>query len=166
GDSWRTGGLVAPELNRLNECTIIERADGTLLMNARAHGAGFRALATSADGGETWSRPVLDRALPCPTCQASMIRLDAREVLFLNPASRNSRRNLTLRLSRDDGRTWSHSRVVNKGRAGYSDVAVTRQGTILCLFENGERDYRERISVVEVTREWLTAGAGGGTEGE
>ncbi|MHC4252750.1 MAG: exo-alpha-sialidase, partial [Planctomycetota bacterium] len=23
GDSWRTGGLVAPELNRLNECTII-----------------------------------------------------------------------------------------------------------------------------------------------
>ncbi|MHC5057161.1 MAG: sialidase family protein [Planctomycetota bacterium] len=165
GDSWRTGGLVAPVLNRLNECTIIERTDGTLLMNARAHGAGSRALATSADGGETWSKPVLDKALPCPTCQASMVRLDAREVLFLNPASRNRRRNLTLRLSPDDGRTWSHSRVVNAGRAGYSDVAVTRQGTILCLFENGERDYRERISVVEVTRDWLTVGAGGGADG-
>ena len=95
-----------------------------------------------------------------------MIRLDAREVLFLNPASQNSRRKLKLRLSADDGRTWSHSRVVNEGPAGYSDVAVTREGEILCLFENGERDYRERISVVAVTREWLAAGAGGGAGGE
>ena len=94
-----------------------------------------------------------------------MIRLNEKEILFLNPAVHRkggshlwSRHNLTLRLSRDDGRTWPHSRILRKRLAGYSDMAITKEGKILCVFENGERDYCERISIVQVDRAWLLAG--------
>ena len=100
-----------------------------------------------------------------PACQASIIRLNEKEILFLNPAIHRkggfhlwSRRNLTLRLSRDEGCTWPHSRVLSKELAGYSDIAVTKDGKILCVFENGKRDYCEKISIVEVERAWLAAG--------
>jgi hypothetical protein len=94
-----------------------------------------------------------------------MIRLNEKEILFLNPAVHRaggfhlwSRRNLTLRLSQDDGKTWPHSRVLRKGLAGYSDMAVTKEGKILCVFENGEGDYCVRMSIAQVDREWILAG--------
>jgi len=168
GKTWKAGGIIpkVPEMNH-GECTIVERSDGSLLMNMRIGGAGtyaygYRALSTSTDGGLTWSKPVVDKNLPGPACQASLIRLDDKEILFLNPAVHRkggfhlwSRRNLTLRVSRDDGKTWAASRVLRKGLAGYSDMAVTKRGTILCLYENGERDYCEKISIVELERSWL-----------
>ncbi len=171
GKTWKAGGMIpwVPEF-RHGECTIVERSDGSLLMNMRtsaprAYSFGFRAVSTSSDHGATWSRPVVDKNLPGPACQGSMIRLNEKEILFLNPAvnyhggfSIGSRRNLTLRLSRDDGRTWPFARVLNEGLAGYSDLAVTKEGKILCVFENGKKDYCEKISIVEVERAWLLAG--------
>jgi len=171
GKTWNAGGLIpfVPEL-RTGECTVVERSDGSLLMNLRTsapglYGIGYRTVSTSTDGGATWSIPVLDKNLPGPGCQGSMIRLNEKEVLFLNPAVHRrggfqirSRRNLTLRLSRDDGRTWPCSRVLNEALAGYSDMAVTKEGKILCVFENGVKDYCERISIVQVDRAWLAAG--------
>jgi len=113
----------------------------------------------------TWSKPALDKNLPEPACQASMIRLNEKEILFLNPAvhrkggfSIRARRNLTLRLSRDDGKSWPCSRVLSKELAGYSDIAVTKAGKILCVFENGKRDYCEKLSIVQVDRAWLVGG--------
>jgi len=110
----------------------------------------------------TWSKPVVDKNLPCPACQASMIRLNGKEILFLNPAVNHhggfsiwSRKKLTLRLSRDEGKSWQASRVLNEGLAGYSDLAIGKNGNILCLFENGERDYCEKITFAELTPSWL-----------
>jgi sialidase-1 len=88
GETWKTGSLVPPELKRLNECAIVEKNDGSLLLNARAYYIGFRAVSLSKDGSITWSNPVLDKNLPDPTCQASMIRLSEKEILFLNPTYR------------------------------------------------------------------------------
>lgn len=179
GKTWNAGGVI-PYVDEMRhgECTVVQRSDGSLLMNMRAGGSGtyalgYRVLSTSSDGGTTWSQPVMDKNLPCPACQASIIRLNEKEILFLNPAVHReggfhlwSRRNLTLRLSQDDGRTWPHSRVLNEGLAGYSDMAVTTDGKILCVFENGEKDYCEKISVVQVDREWLLAGKDAQQEGE
>jgi len=150
---------------------MVVTAKGTVLLfcegrkvSRRAGGDVDLLLKRSEDGGATWSRPVVDRNLPCPACQASMVRLNEKEILFLNPAVHPeggfhlwSRRNLTLRLSRDDGRTWPHARVLNEGLAGYSDMAVTKEGKILCVFENGTNDYCEKISIVQVDRAWLVA---------
>ena len=94
-----------------------------------------------------------------------MTRLNERELLFLNPAVHHaggfnlwSRRNLTLRLSKDDGKTWFTSRMLNEGLAGYSDIAVKKNGQILCVFENGKKDYCEKISIACLERSWLMTG--------
>ncbi len=154
GRTWKTGQLVQPTVDRLNECTIFERADGTLGLNMRAYQLGFRAVCESTDGGLTWSEPVPDRNLPCPTCQASILRLSPREVIFSNPAA-TSRTNMTVRLSTDDAKAWAHARVVDAGPSGYSDLAVTREGHILCLYECGERTYNQKIALARFNRAWM-----------
>ena len=169
GKTWKAGGVIpwVPEF-RHGECTIVERRDGSLLMNMRTsapgkYSFGYRLTSVSKDHGMTWSKPVVDKNLPCPACQASMIRLNEKEILFLNPAVNHnggfsiwSRKNLTLRVSQDDGRSWPESRVLNEGLAGYSDLAIAKNGNILCLFENGTRDYCEKITFVELKRSWLS----------
>lgn len=171
GKTWKAGGIIpsVPEFGH-GECTIVERSDGSLLMNMRigppnAYSFGYRATSESKDGGLSWSKPVVDKNLPCPACQGSLLRLNDEEILFLNPNVNYSggfaiwsRRNLTLRLSKDDGKTWSSARILNKKLSGYSDLAVAKNGNILCVFENGIKDYCEKISIVEVSREWLLAG--------
>ena len=163
GKTWRPGGLVPNNLAG-GECTMVIRSDGSYLMNMRG-GSGYRVISTSTDRGVTWSKGALDKALPEPSCQASIIRLNDKEILFSNPAvhwtgafSIWSRRQLTLRLSKDEGKTWPHARVLNEGLAGYSDIAVTKDGKIFCVFENGGSDYCDKISVVQVDRDWLLAG--------
>jgi sialidase-1 len=172
GKTWVAGGLIpsVPDFG-VGEPTVVETSDGSLLMNMRAGGPGgayalgYRVTSTSADGGKTWSKPVIDKNLPCPACQGSMISLNEKEILFLNPAVSHAggfnlwaRRRMTLRLSGDDGRTWPHALLLNAGLSGYSDMAVTKDGKILCAFENGKQDYCQKISVVQVDRASLVAG--------
>jgi sialidase-1 len=171
GKTWLVGGAVPfVEEIRTGECTVLERPDGSLMMNLRTsapglYGLGHRAVSISTDAGMTWSKPVLDKNLPSTGCQGSIIRLNAKEILFLNPAVHrkggfkiSSRRNLTLRMSRDEGASWPCSRVLNAKLSGYSDMAITKEGKILCIFENGIKDYCEKISIVQVDRTWLAAG--------
>ncbi len=162
GVTWHTGGLVPPTIRRLNEAMVIERRDGSLFLNMRAYGSGYRATSVSKDAGVTWCEPVLETDLPCPTCQASMIKLTDREVLFANPAvtvdgkvSGANRRNLTVRLSTDEGRTWKYSHELDPGRAGYSDLAVAKDGTIFCLYECGEERYNQRLTIARFNRAWI-----------
>lgn len=162
GRTWETGKLVPPTINSLNECTVLERADGSLLLNMRAYRAGARAISESTDGGVTWSSPVLDSQLPCPTCQASIIRLSAEAVVFSNPASK-TRDKLTIRLSADQGRTWSQSRVLEPGPAGYSDLAITQDGDVLCIYECGEKVYNEKIAIARLSRAWILDRSGSKT---
>jgi sialidase-1 len=163
GASWKASRLVPPgDLNQLNECVALERNDGSLLLNLRAHLLGCRALSISRDGGATWSGPVRAPDLPCPTCQASLIRLSPDEVLFSNlarsatnlKAARN-RRNLTVRLSRDEGKTWPDARVLEPGPSGYSDLAILPDRSVLCLYECGEKVYNERIRAARFSRAWI-----------
>jgi hypothetical protein len=37
-------------------------------------------------------------------------------------------------------------------------MAVTKDGKILCVYENGERDYCEKLTVALVDPKWLAAG--------
>jgi sialidase-1 len=160
GESWRAGGLVSADVPLMNEATVVERSTGELLINMRARNAGHRAEACSYDGGLTWTSPTLDSTLIDPTCQGSIYRTDEGKFLFSNPATdqvghSKYRRNVTLRVSHDEGRTWSRSLTLDAGPSGYSDIAQRRDGHILCLFENGKDVYREKISIVAVNKRWM-----------
>lgn len=156
GRTWKTGGLVRPELHNLNECTVFERMDGTLYLNMRSQNSGYRAVSESKDGGNSWTLPVLDRNLPCPTCQGSILRVTDHGVVFANPAS-SSRTKMTVRYSNDEAKTWGNARVLEAGPSGYSDLAMTQDGYVLCLFECGNKVYNEKITIARFPLAWIAA---------
>lgn len=163
GKTWTLGGVARPACN---ECQVIERADGSLLLNMRSYaGKGCRAVATSADGGRTWSDVSHDAALIEPVCQASLIRYTPADaagrsvVLFSNPASAKARVAMTVRASLDDGRTWAASKVIDPGPSAYSCLAVLPGGDVGCLYEGGSKNPYERITLARFPLAHLTGDA-------
>lgn len=163
GATWRLGGETGPGVN---ECEVVERTDGSLLLNMRNYDRRqrCRAIATSRDGGLTWSAPAFDKTLIEPVCQASIRRHCRAEgngkgrILFSNPASEKSREKMTVRLSYDDGATWPVSKLLHAGPAAYSCLAVLPDGTTLCLYERGGRSPYEKITLARFSLDWLIDG--------
>ena len=160
GRTWQIGGL---EDEMTNESTIVELSDGSLLHNMRSyHKKSRRAVATSKDGGMTWSPVELDEALIEPVCQASVLRGtwpdngEKSRILFSNPASAK-REKLTVRVSYDEGATWPVSKEIHTGPAAYSNLAMLPDKSIGCLFERGEKHSYEKITLARFPLNWLEA---------
>ncbi|MBC8235512.1 exo-alpha-sialidase [bacterium] len=156
GGCWKLGGVLGEDTN---ECEVVQTCDGSLYINMRSYkGNNRRAYAWSKDGGITWSEVFEDDILIEPVCQASIVSYNEDCVLFSNPAS-TKREKMTVKVSYDECRTWTVSKVLNPGPSGYSNLAVASDMTICCLYERGESDYRETITFAQFSIEWLTDGA-------
>lgn len=174
GKTWNIGGSTD---KKTNECIAIETADGHLCVNSRNQSPKlpeepfYRKVSWSSDGGLTFAPFVRDAGLPEPVCQASLCRYSLEvedgknRVLFSNPSfhSKGSRRNMTVKLSYDECRTWPISKVICHWYASYSDLCVTQDKTICCLYERGkEKDpsffYSGDIVFVRFDLEYLTDG--------
>ena len=147
----------------MNESQVVELADGAggLLLNMRNTAkAARRAQSLSHDGGQTWTAPEYPPELVEPRCQASILRYNwpnAKEpgrIIFSNPSSPR-RRDLTVRLSRDDGKTWPVSRTLHEGPAAYSCLALLPDKTIGCLYECGHTNAYEKITFARFPLAWL-----------
>jgi sialidase-1 len=68
-----------------------------------------------------------------------------------------TRRNVTAKLSYDDGVTWPISRVLDDGPwSAYSDLAVMPDGEILCLYERGQvNGVTQAVRLLRFSEEWL-----------
>lgn len=162
GKTWQLGGAIRPAVN---ECQVVELTDATLLMNMRNYDRRVttRAVATSRDGGMIWSQVRHDPALVEPICQASLVRYDSSSaggqdwLLFSNPAHGRTgiRRDMTVRLSRDGGKTWPIERLLWPGPSAYSCLAVLPDGEIACLLEGGPDNPYERIVFAHFGLPWL-----------
>ncbi len=163
GKTWQIGGVVQPDVN---ECQIVELVDGALMLNMRNYAKGpcaekRRAIATSIDGGLTWSQVWHDQTLIEPVCQAALIRVtaqpaaDRNRLLFSNPASNSKREKMTLRLSYDEGRTWPVARELHAGPTAYSALAVLPAGTMGCLYERGVQHSYETLTFARFSLAWL-----------
>lgn len=135
GKTWQLGGIV--QQNKVNESTVAELSDGTLMLNMRS-GSGSRMVALSTDGGSSWSDAKADVHLPDPTCQGSLLSYTDKDLLFFsNPSSSASRENMTIKRSTDDGRTWSSAYRVYDGPSAYSDIVMIDDAHIGILYEGG-----------------------------
>jgi sialidase-1 len=155
GKTWRLGGVVGP---LCNESQAVELRDGRLLLNVRSYrGNSRRLVAVSKDQGETFFAPAEDRELIEPVCQASIFRHPGPRggVLFSNPAS-TKREKMTVRLSRDEGKTWPYARALHDGPSAYSCLAVLPDGTVACLYERGAKNAYETITLARFSLDWLT----------
>jgi sialidase-1 len=155
GRTWHRGEIVPPLLANMSETAAVELESGEVLFNIRSEDRSHRrALSVSPDGSGKWSRPALDPVLKEPVCMGNLLRLNFAgdrqpgRIIFCNPDSdihtgsvgeswdnNKDRVNLTLRLSRDDGKTWSSSLVIDPGISGYCDLAFDRDDTIYVLYE-------------------------------
>lgn len=180
GRSWKAGSIAAyntPELTNPNESALTQLNDGRVMINIRSGSkAHLRAISISPDGISNWSKPVFDTALFDPICMAGLIKLPLKAtaakkgkekrttvLAFSNPDSRDipkhPRRNLTLKISPDEGQSWPVSMVINKGAAGYSDLAVENNGKktgfIYCLYETNTVGQGWNYSLVLKKIKWI-----------
>lgn len=155
GNTWKTGPAIAPGTD---ESKAVELAGGAVLQNMR--NGGTRAIARSHDGGITFDPATHDEALIDPSCNAGLARYRGgrRDLLVFTNAAAAQRRNLTVRLSPDGGRTWPRSRVLHAGPAAYSTVVPLRDGTLAVLFECGETSSTERITFARFDLDWVERG--------
>ncbi len=160
GETWRLGGAARP---KMNECQVVELADGkgTLLLSLRSYfGDNRRAQSVSFDGGQTWTPPESHPQLVDPICQACVLRYNWPEgkrpgrILFSNPASPR-RKNMTVRISYDDGKTWPTAKTLHADASAYSCLSVLPDGTIGCLYERGGTNAYEKITFARFPLSWL-----------
>ncbi|MEM7531448.1 MAG: sialidase family protein [Chloroflexota bacterium] len=158
GAHWHIGGIVD---EGTNECAIVELMDRVLYINCRNYvGEKRRAVAWSFDQGDTFKHFRWEDKLIEPICQGSLVRLttaqhqDANRIAFANPAS-TERAKMTVRLSEDEGWNWSDGKLLHEGPAAYSDLAVTGDGMIHCLYECGEEHPYEVMRLARFDLDWL-----------
>ena len=156
GANWALSENV--EMPSSNEATGAQLQDGRVMLNIRQQNGEKRQrlIALSEDGGVHWSKVFFDSTLIGPVCQASLLNVQLPNgqegLLFSNPASRDSRTNLTARLSIDDGQNWSFARSIRLGTSAYSDLVQTEQQEIGCLYEHGNSG---SIFYAQFNFEWL-----------
>jgi sialidase-1 len=178
GKTWKRGEIAVPnseEYVNPSETIVAQLSDGRVMLNVRSESKAHRRLVTySKDGATKWTKPAFHDELLEPICMASIVA--AREsgkpvLIFANPHNleraaggaepgrSRDRRNLVIKMSRDDGKTWPVSRVLDPGVAAYSDLAVLPDGTILCLYErSGEKGISTRtafLTLAKFTVDWL-----------
>ena len=155
---------------------------------------GLRWYARSDDHGDSCCEHGQVQEQITPGCHAGLTSYptdgdDQPDILlFSNPAwfyyrqpPSWNRIRMTVRATYDDGRNWPLGKLVEEGHAGYSDLAVTADKTILCLYETHldwpqekvdawydsfshhrkRRPHTEQISVARFNLEWLTSGKKG-----
>jgi sialidase-1 len=152
GLNWSLGGSTPTDM--VNECTVAEISKGKLMLNMRNYNEiRLRRYSISSDGGITWSSLKSDQTLIEPVCQASLISFKngrKRALAFSNPASTNSRTNMTVRISYNEGKTWKTSNVIHKGPSAYSNMVQLPNGNLACLYEAGDKNPYESIVFEEL----------------
>jgi sialidase-1 len=142
GQTWERSALV-PDPEGGNENQLVELSDGRLLMDIRQNRGPRRWFSGSADGGRTWSphRPGL--AVTRVMCAIERVPLAEGSCLVWTGPGGPERRRLVLRVSRDDGKTFSPGKQISGQFAAYSDLTVLPDRGVGVFWERGvERGYQ------------------------
>lgn len=144
-----------------NESTAAELGNGDLMMNSRNQKGDIREriISISKDGGQTWEKSYFDKTLIDPVNEGSLLNIGTKNgkniLAFSNTADTKQRNFLTLRISEDDGKTWTKNFLIEGNKeakddvAAYSDLVKINKNTIGILYERD--NYKE---IVFTTVKW------------
>ncbi|MFG3259417.1 exo-alpha-sialidase [Streptomyces sp. NPDC048172] len=158
GKTWKAGSEAGTDVN---ESKAVQRSTGAVTQNMRHNSGGARYYATSPDATAPFGAMTRSDALPDPGNNADEIAYLkpgagkpglTGTALFSNTASTSGRNELTVRLSEDDGATWSRRAVIKPGAAGYSALSVLKDGSVGNLYEVGDKG---GIYFTRLTTDWL-----------
>ena len=163
-DHGKTWYFIDTPITPADESKIVELEDGSWMINSRVNGKGMRYVHISTDEGKSWqTRP--ESQLIDSGCNASIIRYtsekdgdDKNRLLFSNAKMKDARMNMTVRISYDEGETWSEGKTIYAGSSAYSSLTVLDNGDIGLFFE---KDEYSKNTFVSFSLEWLTDGEDG-----
>ncbi len=144
-DHGKTWHIHSPAKDQTTESQVAELPDGSLMLNMRDNRGGSRSVAVTRDMGRTWKEhPSSRSALREPVCMASLISVRASEnvsgknlLLFSNPDNTSARNRITIKVSLDDGLTWSNGLLLDEDSGwGYSCLTMIDPETVGILYES------------------------------
>ena len=157
GETWRLSEPIRSTPPNLQP-SVIERSDGSLLAFCRyyvypvpdEHGRIW--MATSQDGGETWSQ-ANRTSLRNPNAAIDMVKNRAGNVVLAFNDATNKRTPLKVALSEDEGETWPYQKQIESspGTYDYPAIIQSRDGLIHLTYS----DNHLAIKHVTFDEEWL-----------
>ncbi len=167
GRTWRADAtVVSPPPQRdatLQEPGVLELKDGRLWMWMRTR-QGCQYESFSSDGGVHWSEPKAG-GLASPCSPATIARLPwSGDLLCIwndhsgwHAFAKEKRTPLCAAISRDDGRTWGKSRVIEGNPGGwycYTSITFVQDRAIVSYAFRESKD-RIGLKVIALPRNWL-----------
>ena len=161
GVTWQVSGRASVGGD---EAKVTELADGRILMSIRH--SGKRWYNISEDGGETWQPTTSTwNDITAPACNGDMIRFtsenqghDRNRLLHSVPYG-NSRTDVSVYVSYDEGETWPVRKCIVPYSSAYSSLCILPDGTIGLYVEEAYAGASGYSTVFyNFSLEWLTDG--------
>ena len=148
GQSWKVSecAFVGGD-----EAKVVELPDGRVLLSVRRHGE--RGYNLSEDGGQTWGKQGTWPEMCVNACDGDIINLGDSLLLQSVPNSMK-RENVSVFVSRDNGKTWPYVKTVCPYESVYSSMTVLPDGTIGMYYEENP-DVSFDMVYVNFSVEWL-----------
>lgn len=142
GLTWHTHNMAH---STTSEACVAEIEPGKLLLSMRDEtNSHYRRAFVTENLGRSWSAHSSNGKMMEPTCEASMIHVNAADnslgqdlLLFSNPHSTSGRSNMSIQASLDKGETWPYVTTVDAGSSlGYTCLTMVDQSTVGILYES------------------------------
>ena len=164
--TWTVGGVLP---DGSDEVSLVETTGGEIYVSYRRNTQRRegRTFARSRDGGDSFYELGEHSEISGRPVHVGLARYrsDVNNrpdiLLFSHPVGVNhlipGGTEMTIYASTDDGRTWPISKLIDPRPCRYSDLAVTADGTLLCLYTVGNVRDSEKITLACLSIEELFA---------
>ena len=168
GHKWKVSRGSPKNYQGGNEAKIVElNQDGHLLMNIRPNGPVWkRLLSRSYDYGENWTEAKIQNDLPSSGSNGDMIYYtstlngyDKNRIITLvgsRPWDGRGPGEPQFYISYDEGYTWTNYKKLYQNNAGYSSLAILKDGSIGILAELGN-SWDGPIYFLKTSIEWCNS---------